>query len=73
MQAMHARVGLQEPTSIKVQKALTKFDKNCDGSLDLDEFQDLFAHILLKAEKPRLPPNLEAQKAQSLALFDSIA
>merc|ERR1719420_1831467 len=44
MQAMHARVGLKEPTSEKVQKALIKFDKNNDGALDFDEFQDLFAH-----------------------------
>merc|ERR1719262_328592 len=73
MQAMHARVGLKEPTTEKVQKALKKFDKNRDGVLDLDEFQDLFAHIMLKAEKPRLPPNLEAMKTKSLQVFDQIA
>lgn len=73
MQAMHARCGLQEPNSDKVKKALSKFDKNSDGVLDFDEFMDLFAHIMLKANKPKLPPNLEAMKVKSLEIFDQIA
>lgn len=73
MQAMHAKAGFLEPSSQKVQKALAKYDTNHDGVLDLSEFMELFSHIMLKAQKPQLPPQLQAMKKQSLQLFDQVA
>jgi Ca2+-binding EF-hand superfamily protein len=73
MQYMHARVGLVEPTKDQVTEALMVYDQDSSGDLDLAEFTQLFSDLMLVAQQPRLPPQFEAMKAQSLQLFDMIA